>query len=99
MNTQKEILEFLSSHKSFLQKHFHLSKITLFGSFSRNEATQESDVDILIKLKDGTENVHDLKNELRENFSTHLHRNVDLAREKYLKPYAKEHILKDTLYL
>jgi predicted nucleotidyltransferase len=56
-------------------------------------------VDILIELKEGTENVHDLKNELREYLSTHLHRNVDLAREKYLKPYAKEHILKDALYV
>ena len=99
MNTQKEILDFLSLHKSFLENRFHLSKIALFGSFSRNEATKTSDVDILIELKEGTENVHDLKNELREYLSTHLHRNVDLAREKYLKPYAKEHILKDALYV
>ena len=99
MNTQKEILDFLSSHKSFLQKHFHLNKIALFGSFSRGEATKESDVDILIELKEGTENVHDLKNELRTYLATHLHRKVDLAREKYLKPYAKEHILKDALYV
>jgi predicted nucleotidyltransferase len=99
MNTRHEILDFLSSKKAFLQEHFHLSKIALFGSFSRDEAHSKSDIDILIELQEGTENIHDLKNELRAYLSSHLHRKVDIAREKYLKPYVKEHILKDALYV
>ena len=76
-----------------------MSKLGLFGSFSRNEATIDSDIDLLIELDEGVENIHDLKNSLRAYLSNALGRSVDLAREKYLKPYAKEAILKDTVYV
>jgi predicted nucleotidyltransferase len=99
MNTKSEIIDFLKTNKSFLQERYHLSKIGLFGSFARGEATQNSDIDIIIELYDGTQNIHDLKSSLRDFLSDKLGRSVDLAREKYLKPYAKEQILRDTLYV
>ena len=99
MDTQTEILDFLHAHKQFLQKRFHLSKIALFGSFARGEASKESDVDILIELQNDVENIYDLKYELKEFLSKNFHRKVDIAREKYLKPYAKDIILKDALYV
>ncbi len=99
MNTQAEILTFLRTHKEFLHENYHVSKLGLFGSFARNEATKNSDIDLLIELDEGVENVHDLKNSLRDYLCDALGRSVDLAREKYLKPFAKEAILKDTLYV
>jgi len=99
MNSQKEILDFLSINRQYLIETYYLTKIGLFGSFARNEQTKSSDVDLLIEIKDGTKNIHNLKVSLNRYFSKAFNRNVDIAREKYLKPYAKEAILKDTIYV
>ena len=99
MDTQAEILNFLHLHKQFLKENFQLSKIALFGSFARGDASKDSDIDILIELKKDAKNIYDLKSELKEYLSKHFDRKVDIAREKYLKPYAKDIILKDALYV
>lgn len=99
MNTKEEVLAFLSDNKTILNQQFHVKDIALFGSFARNEQDVHSDVDLLIELEEGTQNVHDLKNSLRHFLSSAFNRSVDLARAKYLKPYAKEQILKDALFI
>ncbi len=99
MNSQKEILDFLSINRQYLAETYHLTKIGLFGSFARDEQTQSSDVDLLIEIEDGTKNIHNLKVSLNKYFSKAFNRSVDIAREKYLKPYAKELILKDAIYV
>ncbi len=99
MNTKNEIITFLEQNKNYLQKKFHITKIGLFGSFARDEQTIVSDVDLLIELDDNVKNIHDTKESLKAFLSDAFQRSVDLAREKYLKPYAKEMILKDTIYV
>ncbi len=99
MKTQDEILTFLRLNRELLANKYHVTKIALFGSFARNEQSENSDVDLLFELEEGTQNVYDLKNGLKTFLSAAFERNVDLAREKYLKPYAKEEILKDALYV
>lgn len=99
MNTKKEILEFLSTNHTYILQTYHLTKLGLFGSFARDEQTKSSDVDVLIEMETGTKNVHDLKTALNEYLSKAFDRSVDIAREKYLKPYAKELILKDAIYV
>ncbi len=99
MKTRDEILNFLQENRSLLSQQYHVSKIGLFGSFARNEQNENSDVDLVIELEENTQNVYELKNALRQFLSTSFERSVDIAREKYLKPYAKEQILKDTLYV
>ncbi len=99
MNTKNEILDFLKKNRQFLLETYHITKIGLFGSFARDEQKDNSDVDLLIDIENGTKNIHDLKLSLKEYLSRELGRNIDLAREKYLKPYAKKYILKDVLYV
>jgi len=99
MNTKKEILDFLTIHKDFLKKRYHLSKIALFGSFAKDTYTKSSDVDILIEMDSNIENIHDIKSNLKSFLSKKFNRKVDIAREKYLKPYAKKYILKDAIYV
>lgn len=99
MNTQKEILDFLRQNRKFLLENYHITKIGLFGSFAKNEQREHSDVDLLIDLEEGVENIHDLKLSLKNYLKNSLGRNVDLAREKYLKPYAKKYILRDVVYV
>jgi predicted nucleotidyltransferase len=99
MNQKKEILDFLKENRKFLLDTYHITNIGLFGSFAREEQNNASDVDILIDIENDTKNIHDLKLSLKDYLSNAFNRNVDLAREKYLKPYAKKYILKDVLYV
>jgi len=99
MNTQEEILHFLRENKNELLSKYHLSKIGLFGSFARGESTKESDVDILFDFNENMKDVYTLKITLKNYLSKNFNRSVDLAREKYLKPFAKSQILKDTIYV
>ena len=99
MNTKEEILNFLIANKSELLSKYHLSKIGLFGSFSRGEERKDSDVDIIFDFKDGVFDVYQIKSSLKKYLSSSFNRSIDLAREQYLKPYAKKQILRDAIYV
>jgi predicted nucleotidyltransferase len=99
IKTQEEVINFLREHRNLLREKYAIKEIALFGSFARNEQRDDSDIDLLIELQDNVQNIHDLKEDLREYLVNSFERSVDLARFKYLKPYAKKHILKDILYV
>ena len=46
--TKSDILHFFNEKKSFLKEQYHVDDIGLFCSYSRDEATQNSDIDIVI---------------------------------------------------
>jgi len=99
MLTQENILNFLSENKLFLREQFHVVKIGIFGSFARNEQNPDSDIDILIEMENNVSNVYDLKWNLREFLKNQFQRDVDICNSKHIKPYAKEYILKDAIYV
>ena len=49
--TQDIIINYLTEHKEQFKKDFGITKIGLFGSYARNEAKNDSDIDILIDMK------------------------------------------------
>jgi len=51
MKTKEEILDALRNAKSDLENHYHLRSIALFGSYSRGDYTEDSDVDLLVEFK------------------------------------------------
>lgn len=79
-----------------LQKH-QVVKAGLFGSFARNKATDESDVDLLIQFKPdlfvGMYAYMGLKFELEEV----LKRKVDLVEYEAIKPRLRDSILEDEI--
>ncbi len=99
MLTQQNILNFLSDNKLFLREQFHVVKIGIFGSFARNEQNPDSDIDILIEMENNVSNVFDLKWNLREFLKNQFQRDVDICNSKHIKPYAKDYILKDAIYV
>ncbi len=99
METREEILEFLKANREFLKQQFHVNKIGLFGSFARSEQTSLSDIDLIIEMDADPIDVHKLKNSMREFISKKCNRTVDLARVKYLRPYSKEQILKEAIFV
>jgi predicted nucleotidyltransferase len=45
-----EVLETLRKHKQVLRERFDVTGLALYGSFARNQATPESDVDVLVEF-------------------------------------------------
>jgi predicted nucleotidyltransferase len=50
--TKKDILYFLHKHQPYMQQHFGVEKIGLFGSYAKECATKESDIDFYVVLKE-----------------------------------------------
>lgn len=44
------ILKIIEKEMPYLRDHFGVEKIALFGSFARDDATDESDIDIVVSL-------------------------------------------------
>ena len=66
MLSSNEIIQLLRENKSYLSSHFHCTEIGLFGSFARNEQTEESDIDILVVYEPETPNLYDVELEDRK---------------------------------
>ena len=49
MNRQ-QVLDILRQHKLVLEERFGVTELALFGSFARDQATEKSDVDIIVKF-------------------------------------------------
>ncbi len=74
-------------------KPFNPTKIGIFGSVARNEATEDSDIDILYSFQNtiGLFKLIGLKQELENQLKI----KVDLVSEKYINPKLKAYILND----
>ncbi len=99
MTTRDKILDFLSRNKKYFRENYHIIRLGLFGSYARNEQKSNSDIDLIVEFEKDTENLYDLKNKLRAYIKKELNVNVDICREKYIKPRFKDSILKETLYV
>ena len=79
---KQEILDFLISNKQELNKKYGVTSIGLFGSYARDEAKYDSDIDIAVEIKS--------RNKFRSFFGlkmyleNHLNNKVDLGIEIHL---------------
>lgn len=48
--TRDEVLAALAAHKQVLAERFGVASLALFGSFARDQATDASDIDILVEF-------------------------------------------------
>ena len=48
--TRDDVLDLLRAHKPVLAERFGVTGLALFGSFAREQATDSSDVDILVSF-------------------------------------------------
>ena len=99
VGNRQEILDYINSNKHRFQSEYHIRKIALIGSFARDEQRSESDVDLLLDLEPGIPNIYQTKRRLRMELETAFGRHVELASERYLKPYYKEEILREAIYV
>jgi len=98
LNTD-EVLEFLRTHRQTLRSEFRIVKLGIIGSFARGEQTEESDIDLLIEFEPDTDDLFGKKMKLKDLIKASFHRDVDICREKYTKPYIKSYLLREAIYV
>lgn len=98
MTTRDYIISTIKTHETEFSR-LGIRKIGLFGSCSRNEESDKSDIDILLDFNPDKENfdnymaVYDLIENLFQN------RKIDIVTLNGLSPYIGPGILNDVLYV
>ena len=96
MDNLAEIEEKIQHLKPFLVNEYNVRNIGVFGSYSRSEQSETSDIDILIDLG---EPLGWKFFELKEYLESQLNRPVDLVTRKALKRQLKQKILSQTKFI
>jgi len=96
MYTLDTIMEKLRNHKSELQRKYPISKMGVFGSYARGEATEKSDIDIAVEINGpmGLSFIA-MANEIEGLFST----KVDVVPKRSIKPGYLPYVEKDIVYV
>ena len=89
------ILNYLKEHYSEFKSKYNVEQIGLFGSYARDEATENSDIDIFVKMKPSLFDMVAIKEQIEND----LDKKVDIIREhKNIKPIFLKMIQKDLIY-
>lgn len=96
MKTREYYISLLTSHAEELKKNFGVKSLRLFGSVSRNEQKDGSDVDVFIDMEPKMFLVVRLKRFLEEL----LQCSVDVVRmHKHINPFLLKEIDHDGIYV
>ncbi len=98
MLTKQEIIKTIQDNKELI-KSYGVVEIGLFGSYARNEQTENSDIDFLvdiIKEKKTLKNYIDFWDTLENLFKTNK---IDVISKKGLSEFIGPHILKEVNYV
>ena len=92
---RSDVLNLLREHKPIMKERFGVTDISLYGSFARDEATEASDIDVVVKF-DGSPSA-------KSYFGAQFYiedlsgRKVDLARmhelRKEILPYVERDLI------
>ena len=95
MSEKELILQQLSTLKTQLASHYHITSLALFGSLARDVATEKSDVDVLVDFS----HIPDLLTflELEEKLKSALGKNVDLVPKRKLRAELSQSILQEAI--
>lgn len=94
-----KVINYLHVNKQRLIKEYHLTKIGVFGSVAKNEQNKSSDIDIIVEFENNTLDLFNLKENLRSEIMNEFSVNVDICREKYIKPVFKDQIMSEVKYV
>ncbi len=98
MLKKEDILVYLKENKTEFKKQFKITKIGLFGSYAKDAQTDSSDIDLIVEFAPNTEELAEKKMQMKIIVKNKFNKEVDIAREKYLKPYYKEQIMRSVIY-
>ena len=93
---KKVILDCLNNHFQEFKEKYNVEQIGLFGSYARDEATEESDIDIFVKMPPKMFDRIAIKHLLQEE----LGKEVDIIRgHKHIDSLLMEMIQKEIIYV
>jgi len=98
MMMKEQILIFLASNKGLLRDKYHIVRIGIFGSYARGDQNTSSDIDFLVEFDENTQDLYELKIDLKEFFRKQLGIEADICREKFIKPRLRSSIIKEAVY-
>ena len=98
IQSKNEILEILRTHKDELTQRFGVVSIGLFGSYARDQAREDSDIDIAVELLPEGKTLANFFG-IRRYLEQHFGKKVDLGIESTLKPLARETVANDILHV
>lgn len=96
MASLQDIKRVLKDNKVRLYKKYGLRDMAIFGSYSRGQQTEASDIDILVDFQQpiGIQFI-----DLAEELETLLHHRIDLVSKKGIKPSYLKFIEKELSYV
>lgn len=92
-----EIRKKLKNIQSELHEKFGVSRIGVFGSYSRGDEKSESDIDILVKFDRDIDIFEFIR--LNDFLADYLSKKVDLVTEDAIKPIMKDEIMNEVVYI
>ena len=96
MRTANEYIDLISTHADELRSQFGIRTLRLFGSVSRGEQREDSDVDICVDMEPSLYLLVRLKRFLEQL----LQCSVDVVRmHRHINPYLLENIERDGIYV
>ena len=95
MSSLAHIKTDILSMKPYLISKYAISQLYIFGSYAREEQTDESDVDLLVDFTTTPDLLTFI--EMEEYISEKLHINVDLVPKRKLKEQLKVQILNEAI--
>jgi len=97
MLTREDILMILRDNKERFAEKYGVTKLGLFGSFARNEATEESDVDVCVEVVEPT---YDKMFDLWEEITEKTARSVDIVHvRRGMNGFLRKRIKRDAIYV
>ena len=95
--TRDEVLRVLRAHKATLLQQFGVTELVLFGSVARDQASKDSDIDLLVRFNGPTTS--------KRYFGTQFYledllgRSVDLVTQKALRVELRPYVEREAVHV
>lgn len=97
MITTSEIVNLLRHFKARAASRYGIKSMGIFGSYARNQQTENSDIDIFVTLQ---ESDFFILEKIKEELEHLTHTSIDIVNFKdSLRPLFKQNILKDAILI
>lgn len=94
----EDIIAYLKNNKSLFYERFGVTRVGIFGSFTREDQTFSSDIDMVVEIEKNRKNIHSFL-EMKRFLEKELARKIDLGFEHSLKPIVREKIKGQIIYV